>query len=139
MILILGVAALGIANSILMSIMERRREFGVMLAMGTGRMKVIKMVVTETLLLTTVGVALGNTFGWLVTGFFNQVGFDLKWLTSKDFVIQGALVQTVSYPTVRLYNSIVVTSVIVILSLLVSYFPAKQAGSLTPMKALRSV
>ena len=138
MILILCVAALGIANSILMSIMERTREFGVMLAIGTERREVIRMVVVETLLLTVVGVLLGNLFGWLVTGFFNQVGFDLRWLTSKDFVIQGAVVQTVSYPTIRFYNSLVVTSVILVLALLVSYFPARQAGGLTPMKALRS-
>jgi ABC-type lipoprotein release transport system permease subunit len=138
MILILCVAALGIANSILMSIMERTREFGVMLAIGTDRKEVIKMVVVETLLLTLVGVLLGNLFGWLVTGFFNQIGFDLRWLTAKDFVIQGAVVQTVSYPTIRFYNSLVVTAVILMLALLVSYFPARQAGNLTPMKALRS-
>ena len=138
MILILCVAALGIANSILMSIMERTREFGVMLAIGTDRKEVIKMVVIETLLLTLVGVLLGNLFGWLVTGFFNQIGFDLKWLTAKDFVVQGAVVQTVSYPTIRFYNSLVVTAVILTLALLVSYFPARQAGNLTPMKALRS-
>lgn len=138
MILILCVAALGIANSILMSIMERTREFGVMLAIGTDRKEVIKMVVVETLLLTIVGVLLGNVFGWAVTGFFNTVGFDLRWLTAKDFVIQGAVVQTVSYPTIRFYNSLVVTSVILVLALLVSYFPARQAGTLTPMKALRS-
>lgn len=138
MILILCVAALGIANSILMSIMERTREFGVMLAIGTERKEVIKMVVVETLLLTIVGVVLGNVFGWTVTGFFNQIGFDLRWLTAKDFVIQGAVVQTVSYPTIRFYNSLVVTSVILVLALLVSYFPARQAGGLTPMKALRS-
>ncbi len=138
MILILCVAALGIANSILMSIMERTREFGVMLAIGTARDEVIKMVVVETMLLTLVGVLVGNVFGWFVTGFFNQIGFDLRWLTSKDFVIQGAVVQTISYPTVRLYNSWVVTSVILCLALLVSYFPAKHAGNLTPMKALRS-
>lgn len=138
MFLILGVAALGIANSILMSIMERTKEFGVMLAIGTAKEEVIKMVITETLLLTGVGVLLGNLFGFMVTTFFNQVGFDLKWLTSKDFVIQGALVQTVSYPTIRLSNSLVVTTVIVFLALVVSYFPARQAGRLTPIKALRS-
>jgi ABC-type lipoprotein release transport system permease subunit len=138
MILILCVAALGIANSILMSLMERTREFGVMLAIGTARRDVVKMVIVETLLLTLVGVLLGNIFGSLVTLFFNQVGFDLRWLTSKDFVIQGAVVQTISYPIVRAYNSVVVTTVIVVLALLVSYFPARHAGRLTPMKALRS-
>jgi len=109
-----------------------------MLAIGTAKEEVIKVVITETLLLTGVGVLLGNLFGFMVTTFFNQVGFDLKWLTSKDFVIQGALVQTVSYPTIRLSNSLVVTTVIVFLALVVSYFPARQAGRLTPIKALRS-
>lgn len=138
MFLILGVAALGIANSILMSLMERTKEFGVMLAIGTAKEEVIRMVIVETLLLTSVGVFLGNLFGVLVTAFFNQVGFDLRWLTSKDFVIQGAVVQTVSYPVARISNSLVVTTVIVILALAVSYFPARQASRLTPMKALRS-
>ncbi len=138
MFLILGVAALGIANSILMSIMERTREFGVMLAIGTARRDVVKMVVVETLLLTVVGVLVGNLLGILVTVFFNQVGFDLRWLTSKDFVVQGAIVQTVSYPVVRVMNSLVVSGVIMGLALVVSFFPARHAGSLTPMKALRS-
>ena len=53
-------------------------------------------------------------------------------------MVQGAIVQTVSYPVVRVMNSLVVSGVIMGLALVVSFFPARHAGSLTPMKALRS-
>ena len=45
MCVILFVAAMGIVNSILMSILERTREFGVMMAIGTYRTEIVKMVV----------------------------------------------------------------------------------------------
>ena len=96
MCIILFVAAMGIVNSILMSILERTREFGVMMAIGTYKTEVVKMVVLETFFLTCVGVIVGNLLGILVTLYFHNYGFDLKWLTSDRIVVQGTVIQTIS-------------------------------------------
>jgi ABC-type antimicrobial peptide transport system permease subunit len=120
--IILFISALGIANSILMSILERTREFGVMLAMGTSKKEVIKMVITETVLLSLVGVFLGNILGIAVTEYFHSNGFDLKWLTSQPIMVQGTIVQTV----------------IVFLSFVVSFLPVRHVANLNVVKALRA-
>lgn len=139
MFIILFVAALGVANSILMSILERTREFGVMLAIGTSKGDVIRMVVVETLLLSSIGVLLGNVFGALLTLYFNQHGFDLAWLTSQKLVVEGTIIQTVSYPTVQWQNSAFVSLTILILSFIVSIIPIRHVSNLSPVRALRSL
>jgi len=139
MFIIIFVAALGIANSILMSILERTREFGVMLAIGTSKKEVIRMVITETLLLTLVGVILGNILGMFVTEFFHKYGFDLAWLSSQKLVVQGTIIQTISYPEIRLNNSAIVSSIVLVLSLVVSFIPIKHVSRLNPVTALRAI
>lgn len=138
MLIILFVAALGIANSILMSILERTREFGVMMAIGTHKAEVIRMVVLETLLLTLIGVIAGNGMGIALTLYFGRHGFDLAWLTSHKIVIEGTIIQTINYPTVHPYNSLVITGVIVALSLLVSFIPVLHIQKLKTVEALRA-
>jgi ABC-type lipoprotein release transport system permease subunit len=138
MMTILFIAALGIANAILMSILERTREFGVMMAIGTTKREVKKMVVVETLLLSVVGVTLGNVLGIALTLYFNRVGFNLAWLTSQKIVVEGTIIQTISYPTVQWGNSVTITSVILVLSLIVSFIPVRHISNLSTVKALRA-
>ncbi len=138
MMIILCVAALGIANSILMSVMERTRECAVMMAIGTTKREVIGMIVMETFMLSSVGVVFGNLLGIAVTSYFTRYGFDLRWLSNHDLVVNGTLMQTLSYPTVQLHNSVVVTSVILVLSLIVSIIPARHIARMTVVKALRA-
>ncbi len=138
MAIILCIAAMGIANSILMSILERTREFGVMMAIGTTKHEVIKMVLAETMLLSLVGVVAGNILGILLTVYFGHYGFDLKWLTSQEIVVQGTIIQTISYPKVIWANSAVVASAILVLSAMVSFIPIRHIANLNAVKALRA-
>jgi ABC-type antimicrobial peptide transport system permease subunit len=138
MFVILFMAAMGVANSILMGIMERIREFGVMMAVGTTTRQVIRMVVVETLLLTVVGVVIGNVLGILITLYFGHRGFDLRLLTKRDLIIDGSILQTVNYPSVHWHNSLMVTVVILVLALVVSVFPARHISKLSAVQALRA-
>lgn len=138
MFIILFIAAMGIANAILMSILERTREFGVMMAIGTSKMDMVKMVFTETLLLSLVGVLVGNVFGIAVTLYFNQKGFDLRWLTNQDIFVAGAMINTISYPTVQWFNNLSVTLVILSLSMLAAFIPVQHITKLNTISALNS-
>lgn len=137
MAIILFVAALGIVNSVLMSVLERTREFGVMMAVGTTRAEIYRMIICETLMLSIIGVVLGNALGISLTLYFGRIGFDLKWLTQQTIVIQGAIIDTVTFPVVLWQNSALVTLFILILSLIVSFLPVRMVSRLEPVKALR--
>lgn len=139
MFIILFVAALGIANSVLMSILERTREFGVMFAIGTTKVEVMRFVMVETMLLGVVGVLVGNILGLAVTMYFGKYGFDLAWLTSQKLVVQGSIIQTVSYPQIHWMNSLHVSGTVLLFSFIVSIIPLRYISRLQPVKALRAV
>ncbi|MDQ6960668.1 MAG: ABC transporter permease, partial [Mariprofundaceae bacterium] len=61
--IVLVIIAAGIMNTVLMSMLERIHEFGVMMALGCGRLRLAGMVVIESLLLGTAGVMLGLMVG----------------------------------------------------------------------------
>jgi len=132
-------AALGSANSSLMSILARSREFGVMMAVGTRKGEGVRMVIVETLLLSAIGVLIGNLFGIALTLYFNHRGFDLRWLTSQRIVVQGTIIQTVCYPVVHWINSFIVTAAILVLSVIVSIIPVRHISRLDTVKALRAL
>jgi putative ABC transport system permease protein len=137
MFVILGVAAFGVANAILMGLMERTREFGVMVAIGTHKHEVRKMVVAETILLSSVGAILGNIMGYGMTLFFGRYGFDLQWLTKGSVVVGGAIVQTITYPRMVWGHSFKVTIAILLFSFCIALLPVRHIGRLEPVKALR--
>ncbi len=137
MFVILGIAAFGVANAILMGLMERTREFGVMVAIGTHKHEVRKMVVAETILLSSVGAILGNIMGYGMTLFFGRFGFDLQWLTKGSLVVAGAIVQTVTYPRMVWSYSFKVTVAILFFSFCIALLPVRHIGRLEPVKALR--
>lgn len=138
MFIILFIAAVGIANSILMGVMERTREFGVMMAIGTSRAEMVRMVFLETLLVSLVGIGIGNLLGTLVTLYFGHTGFDLQWFTSNQISINGNLLLTVSYPQVNWVHNMVITVTIVALSSVAAAIPIHHISRLRATVALRA-
>lgn len=67
--IIIAVAALGVLNTILMMVLERRREFGVMKAIGTKPESIVKMIVLEANIMGLVSIVLGvvlSTIGLMI-------------------------------------------------------------------------
>ena len=81
-LLVYLVAAIGILNTQRMSAMERRREFGVLMAIGMRPRRMFRTVVVETLVLGLVGSLIGAVAGGLLTWYYATAGFDMGVLTS---------------------------------------------------------
>ena len=67
--------AFSVLNTQLMSVLERTQEFGVISALGIKPRKLAALVMLETALMALIGLSIGVFLGWLVTLYFNKVGF----------------------------------------------------------------
>ena len=81
--IIYAVAALGLVNAQRMSALERRREFGVLMALGLKPVNAAWMVVVESLVLTAMGALIGVALGGGLAFYFQVYGVDLAAMTSN--------------------------------------------------------
>ncbi|MCK9409575.1 MAG: ABC transporter permease, partial [Bacteroidetes bacterium] len=78
--LIVGIAMIfGIINTMMMSVYERIREFGVLKAVGMRDQLLLQMVLTEAALIGTIGTIIGIIFGSALTLYTGSVGLDFSW------------------------------------------------------------
>lgn len=134
LLVVLTVVAAGILNTLLMSIVERVREFGLMLALGTRPIRIIGLLVTETFLLSLAGSTAGIALGTGGILFFGRVGIDLSpFLSTFSNLLIGSHV----YPRVEWVYPGIFLLVILVSNLLVAFYPAWKASRMQPMEAMR--
>ena len=134
------ITALGIVNTVLMSVMERVREFGVMLALGTSPARLRLLILTEGLLIGLIGAALGLGAGSALTSYLVEHGIDYsEMLGGESIDMAGVAVDTFikaawDWPTMAVY-----CGVAVLLSVLATVYPAWKVGALRPVESMRHV
>jgi ABC-type lipoprotein release transport system permease subunit len=89
-----------IFNTILMSVMERTREFAVMLALGTLVRRVRGQIVVESVYIGALGCAVGLTAGGLLSYWFEVHGLDLRSFYAGDISVSGMSVEPVMHANV---------------------------------------
>ncbi|MCR4337260.1 MAG: ABC transporter permease, partial [Candidatus Omnitrophica bacterium] len=119
-IVVMIVVAIGILNTVLMGVLERTREFGILMAVGTQPREIIFMIGWEAILLGIVGSILGLMLGAALTSYFCYVGIDLT-LFAK--ALNSFYVDSVVYPQMRLESLLISTFLVWITSLLASIYP----------------
>ncbi|MFT5684420.1 MAG: putative ABC transport system permease protein, partial [Myxococcota bacterium] len=75
---VFSVAALGVLNTMLMSVFERTRELGLMAALGLNPAQVMRLILTESILLAAIAVALGGVLGGVLDGLLVVYGIDMS-------------------------------------------------------------
>ena len=134
MIVLLLVVAVGIMNTVLMGVLERTHEFGLMGALGTRRSQIITLVFSESFILAIVGIITGIALGLLFIQYFHKVGINLSLYgqVRNQFYLSKYIYPI---PSAKfLLKSIVFLFFDV---LLVSIYPAWKATSLEPIEAIR--
>lgn len=135
MIIIMIALAFGIINTMLMAVLERTREIGMMMALGTNKLLVFLLILLETSFLTFAGVPLGILAGVLVIGYYNRAGLDLSGM-GKEMMSSFGFGTTV-YPEFPGDKLLVVLMIVVGTALISCLIPAIKALKLQPVEALR--
>ena len=127
--------AFGIANVLLMSIYERTREIGVMMAVGMRPLRVVLTILAECLVVTGVGLAAGLGAGMLGVWLLRD-GIDLS-LYAQGLESLGVGSRIV--PIIRVTDVLAPAVMAVVAAVLASAWPAIRAAGLRPGEALRRV
>lgn len=134
--IVFAVVALGVMNTLLMAVLERRREFGLQLALGTQPAQIVRTVLYESLVLGALGLGAGIVGGALIVGYFHTAGFDLS-----AYSVTGRFpgLTSIIYPTILIANIWLPTAALFITSIAAALYPAWRAARLDPVQALRHV
>jgi ABC-type lipoprotein release transport system permease subunit len=128
--------AFSVLNTQLMSVLERTREFGVMLALGLGPGRLARLVAMETALLGGLGLVLGILFGTVLTLALARWGFTYPGMeeVARQFNLPARL-----YPRPGAAALLVGPGVVFAGALLAALYPALRLYRLQPVAAMRAV
>ena len=132
-IILILVVAFSILNTFLMAILERTREFGVMLALGTTPGRLTKIVMLESMLMTLVGIISGIVLGIALTWYFQIHGIVLAGSSEmlKQYGISGAL-----YPRLTWFSIMTGPLLVFLITVCAALYPALKIKKLKPVDAL---
>lgn len=131
--------AVGILNTMLMSVLERTREFGVMMAVGMSPQALFRLVMVESFWLAIVGLLLGIiiTAPWFY--FLYNTGIDFSGAFGTDFSYGGVLVDPVFKARLFKESAMAILGGVFILALLAGVYPAWRAGRIPPVESLKTI
>jgi len=123
-------------NTMLMSVLERTREFGILMALGIRPGKLASLVLFETFLIASLGLLIGAALGWGIAVYFHQSGFTYPGMEefAKRFNLPARM-----YPSVTVFTIFLGPGVVFFFSLLASVYPALRLFRLQPVAAMRAV
>jgi ABC-type lipoprotein release transport system permease subunit len=131
-VILFGVVALGIVNTLFMSLHERMFEFGVLRAVGTRAMAMGRLIMFEAGALALLSIILGAILGWIITHIVMLTGINY---TGIEFA--GVTFRQLLYPVLTFKQFVVYPAAVFVFTLLVALYPAAYAARLTPAKAMR--
>ena len=134
-IIIFAIASFGIANTMLMATFERRREFAVMLALGSSPRSIVGSVLYEALAIGLLSLALGAAVTAPMMFWFYTAPPSLEWLYG-NVTLQGALLT----PTLRVGLNVPAwtwaTVGLILTAVLAAFYPAVRASRVPPADTL---
>ena len=131
-------AALGVMNTMLMATKERVREFGIMIAAGATRWRIIRDVCAETLVLVAVATALGTAIGVAGGWYFAVYGLDTS-MFAGQYSVGGVAFDPVWRAALSVKSIVVSVVMMFIVCVIASLYPALVAARLDPVKAINRV
>jgi ABC-type lipoprotein release transport system permease subunit len=127
--------AFGIINTMLMAILERTKELGMLMAIGMNRKKIFYMIMYETIFLTIVGAFVGMFSGWVIIRTLGTTGIQFTgWGEGFEAIGFAAKV----FPVITINFFLLTTIMVIVTAIISSIWPARKALKLNPVETLRT-
>jgi ABC-type lipoprotein release transport system permease subunit len=136
-IFVYGLVGLGILNTMLMSVMERTREFGVLRAIGTRPGRVVTQVLGESFWIATLSGAAGLVAGLAVTWYGSQHAL-MSIGSGEALEYAGTVLRSGVKTRVSLGAAFEAASLVYVMALVTALYPARKVARMPPARALRS-
>jgi len=130
--IILLIVAIGVLNTILMSVLERRREYGILKAVGTKPRHIFALILLEANILALLATALGAVLTLGINGYLSVKGIRY----AQDITFGGMQLNKV-YSAVNVETFLVPALTILVFTSVVAFFPALKASRLDPARTMR--
>ncbi|MDF9797877.1 putative ABC transport system permease protein [Catalinimonas alkaloidigena] len=137
LIIILMALSFGIVNTMLMAVLERVREIGMLMAIGMNRTKLFGMVSLESIFLVMIAAPIGLLLAYITNQLLGQYGMDLSGLYQEGYAAYGF--NPIIYPELDNIYYIRIMFMVTVAALLASIYPAITAIRLNPVVAIRKI
>ena len=127
--------AFSVLNTQLMSVLERTREFGVIMALGIKPRRLAMLVFLETFLMAAIGLAIGVLLGTLLSAYYAHSGFSYP---GMDEMAAKFNMSPLMYPSLEPFALLLGPLVVFIFCLLATIYPALKLYRLRPVEAMRA-
>jgi ABC-type lipoprotein release transport system permease subunit len=133
-LIILGITATVVTNTLVMAVYERTREIGILSAIGMKGLRIMSAFLTEAALLATGGVIGGLILGGLLIAYVGSVGLVIPATQG----VTGILIGDKIYPFITVSDVISLTITAYVITLVASLYPAILAARMEPVEALHA-
>ena len=134
--IILLIVAIGVLNTVLMSVMERRREIGILTAVGMEGRHVMWMILVETVFITLIGITIGLAIGLGINWYFSTYGLDLSSMTKEEWSLAGTVIDPVLRSHLRPHRAFGLCMAVFLLTVTMGIYPAWKASRTLPVEAM---
>lgn len=130
-LIVLGITATVVTNTLIMAVFERTREIGILTAIGMKGRRIMAQFLTEGGLIAIAGVIGGWILGAIVVAYFSKFGINIA-----SARVTGILMRDTIYADPTLQDTIVLSLVTFVVTLIAAVYPAVIAAQMEPIEAL---
>lgn len=132
LLIILIIVAVGVLNTVLMSVLERTREYGVLRSLGTRQGQIIRLVLYEVAVMAVLSIVIGVVVGLGANYWLSQTGIKIG-----EGLTYGGVVFDTMKSEINARSFYIPAIAVLISAILVSLYPAGKAAKVPPAKAMR--
>lgn len=136
LLILLAAMSFGIVNTMLMAVLERVREIGMLMAVGMSKSRVFLMIMLETCFIMLIGAPLGMLIAYLSISYLGKYGLNFS---EFDEGFNAAGIESTIYPVLDGGFYFFVIGLVLVAAILASIYPAYKAVSLRPAEAIRKM